>query len=393
MIDTLASSLPLADSGKATDMQPFLTTRHWMRCTRGSAVLALAALALGAVLGAYLGAAFQRRASHSSWPAASSAVLQGTVQSARGTGTVGALGRLMPQGDAITLTLPFGAGDARVARWLVSEGEHVSVGQVMAELDSLPQRLAFKAIAAADLLAKQAALAKARSEARLGWEEAQAASHRAQAARLLATQELARTAALVHSGVTTQAQLEQAQAVVTQVEADHMKAQAAMRHRAHHDGNAQPDVQWALANLHTAQAVLVQATQAVDSARVTASLSGTVLTVHARVGEKPGERGMATLGNVDRMAAELEVYQTDIRRVAAGQNVVLTSASLDAPLTGTVEQVGMAVQRQAVFSSDPVSHTDARVVRVKVALDPSSSVRARAFTGLQVAASIAVAAP
>ncbi len=40
-----------------------------------------------------------------------------------------------------------------------------------------------------------------------------------------------------------------------------------------------------------------------------------------------GERGIATLGNVDRMAAELEVYQTDIRRVAVGQQVVMTSES------------------------------------------------------------------
>lgn len=351
----------------------------------------LAALAVGSLLGACLGLASRSFLSEPTGPAGSPASL--VEEQAAASGTVGALGRLMPEGDTITLALPFGAGDARVARWLVREGQRVSAGQVIAELDNLPQRLTLHANAVAQLAVKQAALDQSRSEARLGWSEAQAASQRAGAARLVADQNLARISSLVQAGATTLAQLEQARAAVDQAMADQARATASIQRYAYRDTDTQPDVRLALGSLRAAQAALAQAEQDLAGARVTASLDGTVLAVRVRVGEKPGDRGVATLGNVDRMAAELEVYQTDIRRVSLGQKVVLNSAALEAPLTGAVVQIGMEVQRQAVLSSDPVSNTDARVVKVKVELDASSSERARTLTGLQVFAKITIGAP
>jgi len=384
--------LPFAESGKATGAQTEPKTGPGRLSHRNAAVLTLAALAFGVVLGAYVAAMFERATSSPPKSVTSAALTGGGSAAQFAAGTVGALGRLMPEGDITTLALPSGAGDARVARWLIGEGERVTAGQIIAELDNLPQRLILRASAAAEQAAKQAVLFQAHSQARLGWAEAQAASLRANAARLLADQDLERISSLVAAGVTTQAQLDQARAIVAQTAADQAKAEAAIQRYSLRDADTQPDVKLALANLHVAQAALAQAEENLASARVTASVSGTVIAIHARAGEKPAERGIASLGNVDRMAAELEVYQTDIRRVAVGQKVVLTSASLEAPLAGTVVQVDMVVQRQAVLSSDPVSNTDARVVRVAVALDPSSSQRARAFTGLQVTAKIAVPA-
>lgn len=356
--------------------------------------VAVAALAFGCVLGTYLGPAQQNGANPLSESTASTGSPANVVDGPTAAfGTVGALGRLMPEGDTITLALPFGAGDARVARWLVGEGQRVSAGQVVAELDNLPQRQALLATAAAQFAARQAALDQARSQARLGWAEAQAATRRAHAARLMADQNLARISSLVQAGATTQAQLEQARAAADQAAADQAQAAAAIQRYEHRDADTQPDVQVALGNLRAAKAALAQTEQDLAGARVTASQDGTVLAVRVRVGEKPGDRGIATLGNIDRMAAELEIYQTDIRRVALGQKVVLNSASLAVPLTGVVAQIGMEVQRQAVLSSDPVSNTDARVVKVKVELDAPSSEHARALTGLQVVGKIAVGAP
>lgn len=392
MTDLTESQLPLAESGKAAGAKTAPTRPRWLS-PRCGAVPALAALALGILLGAYVGPALQRATSIPTDPAASAVSSEDTAEGKTAVNTVGALGRLMPEGDTTTLALPFGAGDARVAHLLIGEGQRVAAGHVIAELDNLPQRQASRAIALAQLEAKRAELAQARSEARQGWAEAQAASSRAYAARLSATQDLARISALVPSGVTTQAQLDQARAVTNQAAADQEKAAAAMQRYSHRDTDSQPDVQLALGNLHAAQATLAQAEQDLASAHVTASLKGTVIAIHVRAGEKPGERGIATLGDVDHMAAELEVYQTDIRRVVVGQRVVLASTSLEEPLTGTVTQIGMEVQRQAVLSSDPVSNIDARVIKVKVALDPRSSERARALTGLQVTAKIVVVAP
>lgn len=394
MTDPGDPPLPLVDSGKAITAQNTPPTKPLWRSPERTAALAVAAMVLGTVLGAYLGPELQRGISDFSEPTGFATTPAGPVAvQAAPANAVAALGRLMPEGDTITLALPFGAGDARVANWLVREGQRVSAGQVIAELDNLPQRRALQATAAAQLTAMRAALDQARSEARLGWAEAQAAARRAHAARLVADQSLARLQSLVPAGVTTQAQLEQARAVADQAAADQAQAAAAIQRYAHRDADAQPDVRFALGNLHVAQATLAQAEQDLAGARVTAILDGTVLAVHVRVGEKPGDQGIATLGNVDRMAAELEVYQTDIRRVALDQRVVLNSTSLAAPLTGVVVQIGMEVQRQAVLSSDPVSNTDARVVKVKVELDAASSEHARALTGLQVVGQIAVGTP
>jgi HlyD family secretion protein len=87
----------------------------------------------------------------------------------------------------------------------------------------------------------------------------------------------------------------------------------------------------------------------------------------------------------------LEVYQTDIARVAPGQRVVLESPALAEPLHGTVERVGLEVERQSVLASDPSANTDARVVRTVVLLDAQDRARAARLSGLDVTGRIQAA--
>lgn len=344
-----------------------------------AAALAAAAFVLGTALGGCLGPAAEGSAArHAALPV-----------HARQAATVGALGRLMPEDDTTTLALPFASGDARVARLLVREGQRVASGQLVAELDNLPQRTAQRAKAAAEFAARRAALALARSAARLSLAEAHAGADRAGAVRRAADQELMRVLKLANVGMATRAQLDQAQSTAAQAAADQARAVAAVQRYADRDRDAQPDVQLAIRELAVSRAALAQAEQELAGARVTAALDATVIAIHVRVGEKPGERGIATLGNIDRMAAELEVYQTDIRNVAVGQAVELTATSLDAPLAGTVSRIGLEVERQALLAADPAANIDARVVRIRVLLDKPSSERSRTLTGLQVIGKIA----
>jgi HlyD family secretion protein len=85
------------------------------------------------------------------------------------------------------------------------------------------------------------------------------------------------------------------------------------------------------------------------------------------------------------MTVELEVYQTDIRRVALGQPVSITTRALGPePLAGRVTEIGLEVKRQSLIADDPAANTDARVILVTVTLDAASSARAAALTGLEV---------
>lgn len=298
-----------------------------------------------------------------------------------------ALGRLQPKGAAVVLAPPFGAGDARVARLLVAEGDLVTEGQLIAELDSLPQYRAALVAAEANLAAKEAALVQARAAVGSAQAEALANRDRAASAATLAEQEAARQRDLFARGVTTRSALDRAEAAAVQAARELDRATAQLDRQG--GGEDQPDVALAARQLDVARADLARATGDLAKGMVLAPMAGQILAVHLQAGEKPGPAGIATLGATDRMEAELEVYQTDIARVALGQAVTLSSPALTQPLTGTITRIGLEVERQSILAANPAANTDARIVRVTVQLDAASSPRAAALTGLEVTGSIA----
>jgi len=300
-----------------------------------------------------------------------------------------ALGRLIPQGDIVTLALPYGAGDARIATLLVAEGDRVSAGQVIAELDSLPQLMAALASAQANLAAKEAALAQTRAAVSAAFADAQANRDKAASAATLAKDEATRQKDLFASGVISKTGLDRAEAAA--VQAARALDQAAAQLARQSGGEAQPDVALAARQLDVARADVARASGDLSRGRVVAPHAGRVIALHVRPGEKPGAIGIATLGDTDKMQAELEVYQTDIARVVLGQAVSLTSPALTSALQGKVIKIGLEVERQTTLGSSPAANTDARIVKVTVAMDAENSARAAALTGLEVTGRIVVA--
>jgi HlyD family secretion protein len=123
-----------------------------------------------------------------------------------------------------------------------------------------------------------------------------------------------------------------------------------------------------------------------EKASVRSPITGQVVDVHARPGERVGEDGICELAETDRMIATAEVYETDIARVRVGQRAVVSSPALDGPLAGTVERIGWKVGKLDVLGVDPVARTDARVVEVEIRLDDGR--RVAALTNLQVEVAI-----
>ena len=127
---------------------------------------------------------------------------------------------------------------------------------------------------------------------------------------------------------------------------------------------------------------LREAVAAFERAHVRAPISGRVITVHARQGERIGVEGVVELGRTDHMFAVAEVYETDIGRVKLGQRATVTSPALPAALTGTVDWVSLRVAKQDTLGTDAAARKDARVVEVEIRLDDSEV--AAAYTNLQV---------
>jgi HlyD family secretion protein len=300
------------------------------------------------------------------------------------------LGALIPDGDVATIAPPFGSGDARVSVLLVEEGESVTAGTTLAVLDNeAPYKAAFEA-AEANVALREASLQQTRASIQASLEEARASLGSAQAAARNARKDYERAQSLIERGTISEAVLDQRRATSDQAARVVEQARATLSRYDTGDIETQVDVVVAARNFDAAKAALTQAQRDLEKAYVRAPLTGTVLKIHVHPGEKPGADGVMNIGNIERMTAEVEIYQTQIGDVNLGDPVNITANALPTPLSGTVSQIGLEVERQTLIDDDPAANTDARIVEVTVMLDEASSNIAARFTNLQVVATIQV---
>jgi HlyD family secretion protein len=210
----------------------------------------------------------------------------------------------------------------------------------------------------------------------------------AESAAAEAKTQLEREAELFTRGVTTQAALDAAKAAARQAELAVQKAQATLARFASAEVDLQPDVIVATRNLEAAEADQARALNDLTRAAVLAPISGVVLDLHARAGERPPAAGIMDMGDTDHMMAEAEIYQDRIAAVAVGQPVELVAGALGRTLQGRVQSIGLTVGRQGLVSDDTAANTDARVISVMIELDAASSAVAARFTNLEVVARI-----
>ncbi len=312
---------------------------------------------------------------------------QSTVRS------VVALGRLIPEGKVITISPPYGSGDARIEEIKIAVGSQVKRGDTLALLDNYGSLESAVLSAESNVALQKAALEQTRLTISSNLDEAKATLERAKSAAKLASQDLNRQQDLYKKGAAVQAELDQAIAVSTQALKDVTKAQATVARYEAQKIDEQPDVVVASRKLDSAITDLNRTRRDLARGIVTAPASGTILEIHARPGEKPGTKGILEIGNIRNMTAELEVYQSEIAYVAVGQQVELTADALKTSFNGLVSEIGYSVERQTMMRDDPAANTDARVIKVKVNLDEESSRRASRFTNLEVTGRIAIEAP
>lgn len=301
-----------------------------------------------------------------------------------------ALGRLMPFDDIAVVAPPFGAGDARVAKIFVKEGQQVAANDVIAELDSLAQLQSALNTAEANLNVAEARVAQTENQTGSSLKDIVAQRQTAEDEARFALLDFQRISELYQQDLLSRKDYEQAELKLAK--AKNLLEQVNAQFERVTGGEHQADNRLAVSQYKLAKAELERANTEMEKAYVRAPKSGTVLRLHVRVGERPGNSGLATLGRTDKMQAELEIYQTDISKVAPGASVSLTSPALAAPLYGTIAQIGLEVERQEIVGASPASNLDARVVKVVVDLDNESSMRAQTLTGLEITAAIEQAA-
>lgn len=308
----------------------------------------------------------------------------GNVVAPPAPGVVVGLGKLLPGSRILTIATPYGAGDARILELRVREGQRVEAGAILAVLDSAPVLQAALNTAEATIAARQAALAQARLMVTAGRDEAQAQLASAEAAVVNTRRELERSTALNARGVSADQALEQKRLASQQAVQDAARARAALARYATPASGEQADIALARGNLLAAEAQAAQARADQEKSIIRAPVAGTVLTLQARPGERPGNAGLMSFGDLDTMMAEIEVYESEAGVLRPGTPATLVAATLPRPLTGRITRVGQEVLRQTLTDASPAANTDTRVIRVQVELDAPSRAIAAQFANLQV---------
>ena len=134
----------------------------------------------------------------------------------------------------------------------------------------------------------------------------------------------------------------------------------------------------------TAEAAVAAAKERVEAAEVRNPTAGRILKIHTRPGEKVGDNGLLELGDVAHMQAVAEVFEGDVGLLSIGQGATVIVDGTRDELRGTIVELGSIVARKVVLTNDPVSDTDARVVEVRVQLEPSSSRRVERLSNARV---------
>lgn len=303
--------------------------------------------------------------------------------------SVTALGWLEPASSLVKIAAPATVEASRIGELRITEGDTVEAGQVIAVLDTATKLEAQLASSLAQVALRRALLERVKQDTQSSVVAKRMAIARALADVELTEAEFARQRTLVARDIATPANLEKRKRDLAVAQAHIEEAQAALKRlEAALPGDGQSPVQIDVAvaerELAAAEADLAQVRVSLDQASIRSPIRGRVLSVLTRPGEKISQDGVVEIGSTDTMVAIAEVYQSDIGLVRLGQRVDVKADLLKEPVTGRVERIGLKVKRQSIINNDPATDTDARVIEVRVALDPESSARVSGLTRLQV---------
>ena len=255
----------------------------------------------------------------------------------------------------------------RVVERLVSEGDRIKAGQLVARLDDAEQKeeLAFRR---AELAAAEAALAALEAGSRpQEIAAAEAALHSAEAERDRARLDFARQQELRGKDAIADRELEASQAGLKVAEA--RGSEAAERFKLVQAGPRSEDIAQGRARVEQARAAVALAETQVANTRLVSPLTGIVLSDSIEPGEyvSPGTP-VATVADIAHVWLRAYVNQTDLGRIRLGQKIAVhTDTFPDKSYEGTVGFIAS----EAEFTPKTVQTTKERVklvFRIKIDL-------------------------
>ncbi|MBE9215233.1 HlyD family efflux transporter periplasmic adaptor subunit [Plectonema cf. radiosum LEGE 06105] len=340
-----------------------------------------------------------------------------------------ALGKIVPQGEVIKISV-VNARDSRVNQILVKEGDFVKPNQVIAILQGkeraeqqLRDAMANVAIKRSqllkiqqgdfkqgDIIAQRATISELEARLESEIKEKAAAITEAQATLRNAELKYQRNNSLAQEGAISTSELDNAQeeldrtrAIFAQAQANFDNTKSVLQAQlVREQANLQKlqevrpvDVEIAQAELEQALIQVEQRKAELDDTQVKVPIAGQILRINTRVGEQVNtEQGIAELGQTKQMYVLTEVYESDILKVKVGQKATINSeyGGFQQEITGKVEQIGLQIGQTRLNQgqNNPTTDVNARVVEVKIRIEPEDSAKVANLTGMQVRVEIGI---
>jgi HlyD family secretion protein len=252
------------------------------------------------------------------------------------TRRVTAIGRLTPEGGIVTLSVPAGAstgGSDVVQQWFVGEGDSIQKGQLLAQMNSFGQLKEDLNQANANLKAAKVLL----PYLKIG---------------------NSRGAELFKEGAITEQEL----------------------------GKAVTTLQSRQATIEAAQAAFRKAQLQVNAAQIRSPLDGSLIQIYSQPGMKETNDGLAIIGRTDAMEVWAQVFQADVNQLQKGQDASIRAESggFSGTLTGKVKAIIGNVSSRNLFATANNVDVNARVVLVKLSLQPQDIKKVSRLSGLNV---------
>jgi HlyD family secretion protein len=311
---------------------------------------------------------------------------------------IAALGRLEPRSEIVSVSAP---AQDRLQTLLVQRGDRVEKDQVLGHLSTYGKQVAER-----DVISARLEEARAQLDAEIAYGEAAVELARIQLRQVqelmplrIAAQEAALVDAQVELAnnkdildsynslyehkVSPRRLFENQRALVAQGEERVRRAKIQLsllrQQLALDEANARAQLISAESALRRAKAaiavkslerLLVSAVASIDLTVIRAPVDGVILNILAHPGSPVNGTTILTMGDTSRMRAVAEVYETDARFVQVGQSATITSSALAKSLKGSVVSIGQMVFKNDLLNVDPAARSDARVVEVRIELEP-----------------------
>jgi multidrug resistance efflux pump len=293
-------------------------------------------------------------------------------------------GRVEPISEEIAVS---GDVSGRLRAVHVDEGDRVTKGQVLAEVEPAEYRARLAAARAALSIARAEELRLVNGSRIEEREEARAGAAQAEEVALQAAAERRRRETLFAEGVIAREELERA------VRDERVAAARHVEQREHArvvDAAARIDERVrARAAIGLAEAQVDEAAVLLEKTLVRSPVDGLVLRRHLRPGESlavlPVPSPIVTLADVSALRVRVDVDESDIGGLRTGQTAWVTADAYGSRrFAGRVVRVGEMLGRARIRTDDPAERIDHKVLETLIELEAS----ARLPIGLRVDAFI-----